>query len=179
MSLLSQSRVRSYTPYFILHNSLYSEVAVSPLSAEPGSPIKIQKLTADYPDLGVVLPQPPAIPLSSPRLNLAQQHVLTVSAFDKEALHLLFNIAHSFRVAVQKERTLDHVCRGKVSSASSLAIKAKTVSFIAEICKNDHQTHYLTQASQDRRTVKLCVAGSQDCTDRGIASVIIGYYLNL
>ena len=51
---------------------------------------------------------PVAVPSSS---ELFGQHILAVSMFTREQLHHLFNVAHTYRVAVHKERPLDHILK--------------------------------------------------------------------
>lgn len=62
-------------------------------------------------------PQPsPSVP---PAHGLHGQSVLTVETFTKEQLNAIFNLAQTFRLCVQKERSLDHILRvsGAVSNA--------------------------------------------------------------
>ncbi|KAL3861535.1 hypothetical protein ACJMK2_007564, partial [Sinanodonta woodiana] len=56
--------------------------------------------------------------------GLTGNHILTVASFSKDQLHQLFNLAHSFRIAVQKERALDFILKGKVMA--SLFFEAST-----------------------------------------------------
>jgi len=62
------------------------------------------------------------LPLVSPGLNptesdaeiakkLVGQDILQVDMFSKEELHVLFNVAHSLKIAVKKERPLDYILR--------------------------------------------------------------------
>lgn len=53
--------------------------------------------------------QPIGLPHHTP--GLTNRHILSVSMFSKEQLHQLFNLAHSFRVAVHKERPLDYILK--------------------------------------------------------------------
>lgn len=50
--------------------------------------------------------------------TLQGKHILAVNDFTREQLHHLFNLAHNYRVAVNKERQLDHIL--KVTCLSSL-----------------------------------------------------------
>ena len=43
------------------------------------------------------------------------KHVLSVKTFNKLQLHHIFNLAHHYRLCVMRERSLDHVLKGKVS----------------------------------------------------------------
>ena len=47
-------------------------------------------------------------PVSS---TLQGKHILAVKDFTREQLHHLFNLAHNYRVAVNKERQLDHILK--------------------------------------------------------------------
>ena len=43
--------------------------------------------------------------------GIAGQSILSVDMFSKEQLNALFNLAQSFRLCVQKERSLDHILK--------------------------------------------------------------------
>ncbi|KAA0187713.1 Carbamoyl-phosphate synthetase (Glutamine-hydrolysing) [Fasciolopsis buskii] len=61
-----------------------------------------------------------AMPMTSHVLwldGISGKHVLSSVAFTKTALHRLFNLAHSFRQAILKNRPLDSICRGKVMAS--------------------------------------------------------------
>ncbi|CAH8486396.1 unnamed protein product [Dicrocoelium dendriticum] len=46
--------------------------------------------------------------------GVSGQNVLSADYFPKHALHRMFNLAHSFRRAIMKNKSLEHICRGKV-----------------------------------------------------------------
>ncbi|CAL8084361.1 unnamed protein product [Calicophoron daubneyi] len=46
--------------------------------------------------------------------RISGRHILTSSMFPKATLHRLFNLAHSFRQEIMRNKCLDHICRGKV-----------------------------------------------------------------
>ncbi|XP_008545461.2 CAD protein [Microplitis demolitor] len=56
---------------------------------------------------------PPPVHLQTSH-GLAGQHILTADMFSKEQLNDIFNAAQTLRIAVMKERSLDHILRGKV-----------------------------------------------------------------
>ncbi|XP_029966027.1 multifunctional protein CAD [Salarias fasciatus] len=67
----------------------------------------------------------------SPLLHpLVGQHVLTVSQFSKEQMSHLFNVAHTLRLMVQKERSLD-ILKGKVMAAMFYEVSTRTSSSFA------------------------------------------------
>ena len=43
--------------------------------------------------------------------GLTGRHVLTVSSFNKDQLHQLFNLAHHIRASVQRDRPLDYILK--------------------------------------------------------------------
>ena len=58
-------------------------------------------------------PQTPATfaGASAPQHGLHGQCILTVDMFSKEQLNAIFNLAQTFRLCVQKERSLDHILK--------------------------------------------------------------------
>ncbi|XP_071808094.1 multifunctional protein CAD-like [Asterias amurensis] len=81
-------------------------------------------------------PQPSqAVPMeiqSTAGVNLLyNKHILSATQFTREHLHHLFNVAHSMRVAVQKERTLDHILKGKVMASMFYEVSTRTASSFA------------------------------------------------
>ncbi|KAK3581322.1 hypothetical protein CHS0354_016168 [Potamilus streckersoni] len=74
---------------------------------------------------------PPAVllhPVGLPHHTegITGNHVLTVASFNKDQLHQLFNLAHSFRIAVQKERALDYILKGKVMASMFFEASTRT-----------------------------------------------------
>ncbi|KAM9797952.1 multifunctional protein CAD [Neosynchiropus ocellatus] len=67
----------------------------------------------------------------SPLLHpLVGQHVLSVRQFSKEQMSHLFNVAHTLRLMVQKERSLD-VLKGKVMASMFYEVSTRTSSSFA------------------------------------------------
>ncbi|OON17173.1 hypothetical protein X801_06994 [Opisthorchis viverrini] len=56
---------------------------------------------------------PASVNVSSWIEGISGHHLLSCEGFPKNALHRLFNLAHSFRQAVLKNKPLDDICRGK------------------------------------------------------------------
>lgn len=52
-----------------------------------------------------------------PQHGLVGQHVLRVSQFSKEQLHHLFNVAHSLRTMVQREKYLSNILNGRIMAS--------------------------------------------------------------
>ncbi|XP_016160776.1 PREDICTED: CAD protein [Ficedula albicollis] len=74
---------------------------------------------------------PQRAPQTSPLLHpLVGQHVLSVQQFSKEQLSHLFNIAHTLRMLVQKERSLD-ILKGKVMATMFYEASTRTSSSFA------------------------------------------------
>ncbi|XP_030626460.1 multifunctional protein CAD isoform X2 [Chanos chanos] len=74
-----------------------------------------------------VLPHLQVSPLLHP---LVGQHVLSVQQFSKEQISHLFNVAHNFRLMVQKERSLD-ILKGKVMASMFYEVSTRTSSSFA------------------------------------------------
>ncbi|XP_061785890.2 multifunctional protein CAD isoform X2 [Nerophis lumbriciformis] len=67
----------------------------------------------------------------SPLLHpLVGQHILSVRQFSKEQMSHLFNIAHTLRMMVQKERSLD-ILKGKVMASMFYEVSTRTSSSFA------------------------------------------------
>ncbi|NWS64483.1 PYR1 protein, partial [Chunga burmeisteri] len=68
---------------------------------------------------------------TSPLLHpLVGQHVLSVQQFSKEQMSHLFNVAHTMRMLVQKERSLD-ILKGKVMASMFYEVSTRTSSSFA------------------------------------------------
>lgn len=68
---------------------------------------------------------------TSPLLHpLVGQHVLSVQQFSKEQMSHLFNVAHTLRMLVQKERSLD-ILKGKVMASMFYEASTRTSSSFA------------------------------------------------
>ncbi|XP_076129515.1 multifunctional protein CAD isoform X1 [Alosa pseudoharengus] len=68
---------------------------------------------------------------TSPLLHpLVGQHVLAVRQFSKEQMSHLFNVAHTLRLLVQKERSLD-ILKGKVMASMFYEVSTRTSSSFA------------------------------------------------
>ncbi|KAE8286536.1 CAD protein Glutamine-dependent carbamoyl-phosphate synthase [Larimichthys crocea] len=67
----------------------------------------------------------------SPLLHtLVGQHILSVRQFSKEQMSHLFNVAHTLRLMVQKERSLD-ILKGKVMASMFYEVSTRTSSSFA------------------------------------------------
>ncbi|KAI2652165.1 CAD protein [Labeo rohita] len=74
-----------------------------------------------------ILPHPQTSPLLHP---LVGQHILSVRQFSKEQMSHLFNVAHTLRLMVQKERPLD-ILKGKVMASMFYEVSTRTSSSFA------------------------------------------------
>ncbi|NXB51441.1 PYR1 protein, partial [Leucopsar rothschildi] len=72
----------------------------------------------------------PHLQTSLPLHPLVGQHVLSVQQFSKEQLSHLFNVAHTLRMLVQKERSLD-ILKGKVMATMFYEVSTRTSSSFA------------------------------------------------
>ncbi|KAF0023876.1 hypothetical protein F2P81_024506 [Scophthalmus maximus] len=68
---------------------------------------------------------------TSPLLHpLVGQHILSVRQFSKDQISHLFNVAHNFRLMVQKERSLE-ILKGKVMASMFYEVSTRTSSSFA------------------------------------------------
>ncbi|KAK7468185.1 hypothetical protein BaRGS_00036598, partial [Batillaria attramentaria] len=58
--------------------------------------------------------------------GVTHHHVLSVSTFNKDQLSHIFNLAHNYRVAVMKDRPLDHVLKGRVMASMFYEASTRT-----------------------------------------------------
>ncbi|KAK6990467.1 CAD protein [Biomphalaria glabrata] len=58
--------------------------------------------------------------------GLTGQHCNTVLTFNKDQLSEIFNLAHNYKVAVTKDRPLDHVLKGKVLASMFFEASTRT-----------------------------------------------------
>jgi hypothetical protein len=70
------------------------------ISARPVSPATSQIATSSFSGSAAL-----------PHHGLQGQCILTVDMFSKEQLNAIFNLAQTFRLCVQKERSLDHILK--------------------------------------------------------------------
>uniref|UniRef100_A0A8C9QSF9 Multifunctional protein CAD n=1 Tax=Scleropages formosus TaxID=113540 RepID=A0A8C9QSF9_SCLFO len=76
-------------------------------------------------------PSPLAHPQTSPLLHpLVGQHILSVQQFSKDQMSHLFNVAHTLRLMVQKERSVD-ILKGKVMASMFYEVSTRTSSSFA------------------------------------------------
>lgn len=68
---------------------------------------------------------PPTVHLQNSH-GLAGQHILTADMFSKEQLNDIFNTAQTLRLAVMKERSLDHFLRGKILASIFYEVSTRT-----------------------------------------------------
>ncbi|CAB3359447.1 Hypothetical predicted protein [Cloeon dipterum] len=55
-------------------------------------------------------------------------HVLSSRMFSKEQLNRIFDVAETFKIAVQKERSIDHILKGKVLASAFFEVSTRTSS---------------------------------------------------
>ncbi|XP_067125336.1 multifunctional protein CAD [Centruroides vittatus] len=65
-------------------------------------------------------------PFSQINSGLQGQHILSVECFTRDQLHGLFNLAHVFKLWVQKDRLLDHILKGKVMASIFYEVSTRT-----------------------------------------------------
>lgn len=91
-----------------LDNSILSPQQHKGLSIRPISPVGLPATPSG-------LPSTPSI--SAQHHGLHGQSILTVDMFSKEQLNAIFNLAQTFRLCIQKERSLDHILKVCVPAA--------------------------------------------------------------
>ncbi|RTG89195.1 carbamoyl-phosphate synthase / aspartate carbamoyltransferase / dihydroorotase [Schistosoma bovis] len=108
------------------YNSINERVQVS--QDEPGTPIPAATQSDEGPRSPIVAYQPsvsgliptaqlPQTHQTLPSMwleGLSGKHILSSLDFSRDHLRRLYNLAHSFRVALNKNKPLDQICRGKV-----------------------------------------------------------------
>nr|XP_034178340.1 CAD protein [Osmia lignaria] len=68
----------------------------------------------------------PSVPPVHISHNLVGHNILSVDIFTKESLKDVFNLAEMLRSAVRKERSLDHILRGKVMASIFYEVSTRT-----------------------------------------------------
>ncbi|XP_039548605.1 CAD protein isoform X2 [Pimephales promelas] len=97
-------------------------------SAEPyAHPPPLARILSPQAGQQQILPHPQTSPLLHP---LVGQHILSVRQFSKEQMSHLFNVAHTLRLMVQKERPLD-ILKGKVMASMFYEVSTRTSSSFA------------------------------------------------
>ncbi|ERE67399.1 CAD protein isoform 1 [Cricetulus griseus] len=91
----------------------------------PAPPVPRQASPQNLGSSGLLHPQ------TSPLLHsLVGQHILSVKQFTKDQMSHLFNVAHTLRMMVQKERSLD-ILKGKVMASMFYEVSTRTSSSFA------------------------------------------------
>jgi carbamoyl-phosphate synthase/aspartate carbamoyltransferase/dihydroorotase len=80
--------------------------------------------------------------------SLTGKHVLSVDMFTKDQLNDIFNLAQTFRVYVGKERSVDHILRGKVMASVFYEVSTRTsCSFAAAMQRLGGGVIYMDETS--------------------------------
>ncbi|KAJ3621542.1 hypothetical protein MTP99_003663 [Tenebrio molitor] len=80
--------------------------------------------------------------------SLTGKHVLSVDMFTKDQLNDIFNLAQTFRVYVGKERSVDHILRGKVMASVFYQVSTRTsCSFAAAMQRLGGGVIYMDETS--------------------------------
>ncbi|KAK5879721.1 hypothetical protein CesoFtcFv8_022814 [Champsocephalus esox] len=117
-------RTRAPSPRRLTSESRYLLPPRIHRSSDPGFTPELMMLpTAD----GYSYPPPSTSPLLH---ALVGQHILSVRQFSKEQISHLFNVAHTLRLMVQKERSLD-ILKGKVMASMFYEVSTRTSSSFA------------------------------------------------
>ncbi|KAJ0061378.1 hypothetical protein NL108_017396, partial [Boleophthalmus pectinirostris] len=106
--------------------------------------------------------QAAAVPAShlqvSPLLHpLVGQHILSVRQFTKDQMSHLFNVAHSLRLMVQKERSLD-ILKGRVMASMFYEVSTRTSSSFAAAMSRlgGSVVHFSESTSSCQKGESLC-----------------------
>uniref|UniRef100_A0A3Q4BKN8 Multifunctional protein CAD n=1 Tax=Mola mola TaxID=94237 RepID=A0A3Q4BKN8_MOLML len=110
------------------------EMVMLPLASAPEGysyPPPLSRLLSPQSGQGLVAAGQMSHFQTSPLLHLlVGQHILSVSQFSKEQISHLFNVAHTLRLLVQKERSLD-ILKGKVMASMFYEVSTRTSSSFA------------------------------------------------
>ena len=68
-------------------------------------------------DYAQSVPIPVGLPMPTSNHCLQNRHILKAEMFNKEQLNSIFNLADTFRMCVKKERSIDHILKGKVMAS--------------------------------------------------------------
>jgi len=80
--------------------------------------------------------------------GLSGLNILTVDMFCKEQLNAIFNLAQTFRLCVQKERSLEHILKGKVMASIFYEASTRTsCSFSAAMQRLGGRVIYMDETS--------------------------------
>uniref|UniRef100_A0A669B8D8 Multifunctional protein CAD n=1 Tax=Oreochromis niloticus TaxID=8128 RepID=A0A669B8D8_ORENI len=110
-----------------------SDPGLPPAAAVDGysHPPPLSRLLSPQSGSGQVPPGQVSHLQMSPLLHpLVGQHILSVRQFSKEQISHLFNVAHSLRLMVQKERSLE-ILKGKVMASMFYEVSTRTSSSFA------------------------------------------------
>uniref|UniRef100_A0A669BSD1 Multifunctional protein CAD n=1 Tax=Oreochromis niloticus TaxID=8128 RepID=A0A669BSD1_ORENI len=141
-SVIKVVRTRAASPRRIGGESRYllpprvhraSDPGLPPAAAVDGysHPPPLSRLLSPQSGSGQVPPGQVSHLQMSPLLHpLVGQHILSVRQFSKEQISHLFNVAHSLRLMVQKERSLE-ILKGKVMASMFYEVSTRTSSSFA------------------------------------------------
>ncbi|XP_076329869.1 carbamoyl-phosphate synthetase 2, aspartate transcarbamylase, and dihydroorotase rudimentary isoform X2 [Tachypleus tridentatus] len=91
---------------------------------------------------------PTKVKLPQIQHGLQGQHILRANMFSRDQLHALFNIAHTLRLCVVKDRPLDHVLKGKVLASVFYEVSTRTsCSFTAAMQRLGGQVVHMEAAT--------------------------------
>ncbi|XP_011153146.1 CAD protein [Harpegnathos saltator] len=131
------------------------------LLSQKMSPLPISNATKfksdSNPNLLMTITSTPAV-----HTSLVGHHVLTVNIFNKEILKDIFYLAEIFRNAIRKERSLDHILKGKVMASIFYEVSTRTsCSFAAAMQRLGGRVIYMdgsTSSVQKGETLEDSVA---------------------
>uniref|UniRef100_A0A6Q2X2Q7 Multifunctional protein CAD n=1 Tax=Esox lucius TaxID=8010 RepID=A0A6Q2X2Q7_ESOLU len=127
----SSFRSRPQSPRRVVGDGRYMLPPRVHRSSDPGLPLGTTHTHTHTHTEPVWQPQTLAHLQTSPLLHpLVGQHVLSVRQFSKEQISHLFNVAHTLRMMVQKERSLD-LLKGKVMASMFYEVSTRTSSSFA------------------------------------------------
>ncbi|KAG1705097.1 CAD protein [Nymphon striatum] len=83
-----------------------------------------------------------------PSHGLHGQHILSVADFNKSQLYIIFHLAHTYRACVNKERSLDHILKGKIMASVFYEVSTRTsCSFAAAMLRLGGQVIHVTEST--------------------------------
>ncbi|RWS17955.1 CAD protein-like protein [Dinothrombium tinctorium] len=130
-----------------IYNHMLSELGV----VEQKTPLQVSSSALKQISLTVTSPsvvKPIHSPVVAFKNELYGKHIISAEMFTRDQLHSLFNLAHSFKSDLQKEKLLDHYLRGKIMASVFFEVSTRTsCSFAAAIQRLGGQVISVNESS--------------------------------
>lgn len=140
------TKLLAETPKVHFANDGYSDIrmnAVSPLPVPYSGRARTESFNESIASATAPHPHPH---------HLGGKHILTVDMFNKEQLNDIFNVAQTFRMYVSKDRSLDHILRGKIMASIFYEVSTRTsCSFSAAMQRLGGRVIYMDETSSSAK----------------------------